>query len=99
VKDAGAAGAVRAARATGRPNEREVGGSTQRDSRDRLWTQDAVIFSAPGRRRSPVLRPRQGTFAMRRRGPVAEGSRVSGIRQRGGTIDNGSCGWNQKHPS
>lgn len=26
-----------------------------------LWTQDAVIFNAPGRRRSPVLRPRQGT--------------------------------------
>ena len=30
---------------------------------------------------------------------MPRGSRVSGIRQRGGTTDNSSCGWSRKHPS
>jgi len=60
VKDAGAAGARTAwtAGAQGqgsRPQAVSVTAATG------LWTQDAVIFNAPGRRRSPVLRPRQGT--------------------------------------
>ncbi len=58
------------------------------------WPQGAVIFSEPGRRRLEWVAPAAGGLAMRRRGArVPRGSRVSGIRQRGGTTDNSSCGW------
>src|SRR5512136_2703343 len=36
--------------------------------------QDAVIFSAPGRRRASWVAPAAGGLAMRRRGPVCRGA-------------------------
>src|SRR5512137_2593324 len=39
--------------------------------------QDAVIFSAPGRRRPACVAPAAGRLAMRRRGPVCRGAPAS----------------------
>ncbi len=47
----GPTGTGRAARVTGRPNEREVGGSTHCDRRARLSGHKALLYEAePGRR-------------------------------------------------
>jgi hypothetical protein len=51
-----------------------------------------VIFSEPGRRRSPVLRPRQGTCDEAAGSPMPRAP-ACGIRHWGGTIDNMPCVW------
>jgi hypothetical protein len=74
VKDAGATGAVRAARVSVRANEREVGGSTHRDRGDRSPGHKTLLSLVHRAAEGPtVLRQRQE--GLRRGGgvPVCRG--------------------------
>ncbi len=77
MKDAGATGASTARTGGGAGSGQPAASSDSCQARRGLWTQDAVIFSAPGRRRSGWVAPAAARLAMRRRGPVCRGAPAS----------------------